>query len=191
MSDIRSSASAPAGVRWKPWRRRTSNGSLAPPLALRLGSVELGLVPTFTPRQTRGSTRFRGHPDDLGSRGDSRCQSHIQRSLRGIRLHLDDASVLQHYTDNRPRPFVADLVCTEIPLENAFPWTRRIVAPNPDSHSSCGEVKRLLDRGLVQRLPTFDPPHGDLPGGHQGSEQHGRPMPRSPHMLLDLNESGP
>ena len=39
---------------------------------------------------------------------------------------------------------------------------------------SCGEVKRLLDRGLVQRLPAVDPPHGDLPGGHQGPEQHGR-----------------
>ncbi len=39
---------------------------------------------------------------------------------------------------------------------------------------SCGEVKRLLDRGLVEGLPAIDLAHGDLPRGHQGPEQHGR-----------------
>ena len=38
---------------------------------------------------------------------------------------------------------------------------------------SCGEVKRLLDRGLVQRLPAIDAVHGDLPRRHQRPEQHG------------------
>ena len=39
---------------------------------------------------------------------------------------------------------------------------------------SSGEVNRLLDRRLVQRLPATDAAHGDLPRGHQGPEQHGR-----------------
>ena len=39
---------------------------------------------------------------------------------------------------------------------------------------SCGEVKRRLDRRLIQRLPTIDPAHGDLPRRHQRPEQHGR-----------------
>ncbi len=39
---------------------------------------------------------------------------------------------------------------------------------------SGGEVNRLLDRRLIQSLPAIDPPHSDLPGGHQGPEQHGR-----------------
>ena len=39
---------------------------------------------------------------------------------------------------------------------------------------SGGEVNRLLDRRLVQRLPAIDAAHGDLPRGHQRPEQHGR-----------------
>ena len=39
---------------------------------------------------------------------------------------------------------------------------------------SGGEVNRLLDRRLVQRLPAIDAAHGDLARGHQGPEQHGR-----------------
>lgn len=39
---------------------------------------------------------------------------------------------------------------------------------------SGGEVNRLFDRRLVQRLPTADVAHGDLLQGHQGPKQHGR-----------------
>ena len=41
---------------------------------------------------------------------------------------------------------------------------------------SCGEVKRRLNRRLVQRLPAIDAVHGDLPRHHQRSEQHGRSL---------------
>ena len=39
---------------------------------------------------------------------------------------------------------------------------------------SGGEVNRLLDRHLVQRLLATDAAHCDLPRRHQGPEQHGR-----------------
>ncbi len=39
---------------------------------------------------------------------------------------------------------------------------------------SCGEVKRLLDRGVIEGLPAIDAAHGDLLRGHQRPEQHGR-----------------
>ncbi len=39
---------------------------------------------------------------------------------------------------------------------------------------SGGEVNRLLDRRMVERLPAIDAAQGDLPRGHQGSEQQGR-----------------
>jgi len=51
---------------------------------------------------------------------------------------------------------------------------------------SCGEVKRRLDRRLIQRLPTIDPAHGDLPRRHQRPEQHGRRF-RVGQRALSLN----
>ena len=39
---------------------------------------------------------------------------------------------------------------------------------------SCGEVKGRLSRGLSEGLPAIDPAHGDLAGGHERPEQHGR-----------------
>ena len=55
-----------------------------------------------------------------------------------------------------------------------------------------GEVKRLLDRRLIQSWPANDAAHGDLPLGHLCPEQHDRRVrigqrPLGLHPALELS----